>query len=1253
MRRMMGKRQYLIGLAVLLLSPLLVLAALYAYVAAANAMPQEGRLRAAVEPQAVLPWGEAAYAVTYAGGKPEEAPAAEPPVDIAFLIDVSGSMTESLPDMSRAAHRVARELAGGKPGLVRFALIRFDTEAEVTTDWTEDPERLFEGLKRLRAFTGQNDTRAAFTKLDELLGRARDDAKRAVVFYTDGYLEACPPCGGVFPAGTGCCPGGPMRESEIVGAAKRLREGGVDIYSIGLPSMPTSPLMAAVCDSPARVYAPSSAADLAENFRSVAQGITGAPAGGAQVTHRLDGRHFSAPLEGTSWTVAGGGALSLGIGPLPESPATYRHPLVPLSSGVWRVGVEPARLTYADDRGRAQSVSAGRRPLLLVVGWLPLLWGLLPALLWTLYYFGQRAPAVADLDPALPAPQRQHPPTLLPVIRGAREEREAPVPTLFVGLGGAGRRALHAVRAELKQSHLAREGLPYRFLWLDLDSKEAARAPFFEDWPQYPVEPLPAPPEVYRTDGYMPEIGRSPEHLKWFEAQRYHNAPREDLNLAEGAKGDRLLARLALFRWIGERGGPSAKLVEACEELAALDSVDGTRQVVVFAGPDGGVGGGWFVDIGRLLRRITRRQQRQGGAAFAPDLIGVLCDSPERPRPENRRAVEMEIESSLLSGAFPQHVTYGPGGDGLLDATDTESPYNWVFSAGGADAQGVAAQCGELGAVFVERRPRSALLDEADALGMPLVRTRVNAVHVLRTQLYEQVRHELFLRLVGPDILLDIGPSARGGFAPVRVADEAAAEGLAEWARAEPPGTPLQLLLASAADAALTPGFLKSMRSPTAPGPEWFANVLSASVTRRLRGEAHHGAEWSRGWMPSRAVAVLRLLARGLSDSTRPRARELGATESTLEVIDGVAGFAGSLADELERWVAEFCAVCEEVSRRRQEYSRVGEGLRGLGGRTYIDPPGERGRVEALTKEIFENWLGTPDTVSAIRERLFFSAAPDGARARVSVRSYIGEPKEFHDAAEAGATLEGYMSALATAVPAVRIGGALAAEPAERREAMARGLVEVASAPRRVLVLTPRPVERQGGEARTLEEFRALIPQPASHGERGEASGDDHSAVRRVELKEVTAEDVQHHEGVPFVAAAEQAGERVRKRAQKKHGLFVPPFPPELRIALAHTDSFLSFVRDYKAGRIVRQEDAAGAPQWALSGTSDFLTFGGDSSLAHAAANYVWYAKSPPPGAAPPAAAGGDFARLRNWLQKRNHPDEETLVQVAIDAYED
>jgi hypothetical protein len=629
MRETDGRSKYLKGLLVLLAAPCVVLALLAAYVYISNGRPQDGPLQTRVEPAVVFPGGEATYFVDFRGEPHEAAP--PPPVDIAFLIDVSGSMTASLPAMSRAAHTVARELASESPGRIRFALIRFDTEAEITTPWTESPEQLFAGLERLEAFTGQNDTSEAFVRLDELLGRARPGAKRVAVFYTDGVLEAC---GGINPRTLEpYCPGGPMTEAEMERKAGELRDAGVEIYSIGLPGSGSDPLMVKMAGGPSRVFDPVDARDLAANFRLAARSIAGVSGEGGQLTHRIDGRHFAAPLQGTSWGLDGG-SLSLNVGKLPLSTATFAHPIVPLSSGLWRVGVEPPRLNYAGEDGRLRSFQAGRRPAMLVIGWGALLWSLLPVLLWTLFYVARPKPRRVERPVEWQDPPRLRPPTLLPALPALAGSRAEPIPTLFVGLGGAGRRALLAVRAEAKQAHVGQPGQPYKFLWIDLDTKEAERPTRFEPWDDYEIKELLAPPEVRRTQPYLPEPGKIPEHLKWFDPRRYLNAAREELNLAEGSRGDRALARLALFLWLAGSKEPVSTLERVCWELADFHSLDGTRQVVIFASADGGVGG-WLLDVGRLVRRLTRRQQ-QAGSGLAPEIVGVLCETPEGERPQNR-----------------------------------------------------------------------------------------------------------------------------------------------------------------------------------------------------------------------------------------------------------------------------------------------------------------------------------------------------------------------------------------------------------------------------------------------------------------------------------------------------------------------------------------------------------------------------------------------------------------------------------------
>jgi len=65
--------------------------------------------------------------------------------------------------------------------------------------------------------------------------------------------------------------------------------------------------------------------------------------------------------------------------------------LVPLSAGLWKVGVEPPDWTFANKTEKLQEITATSRPWLLKVTYFTLFVMLLPALLWALAHLRFRA----------------------------------------------------------------------------------------------------------------------------------------------------------------------------------------------------------------------------------------------------------------------------------------------------------------------------------------------------------------------------------------------------------------------------------------------------------------------------------------------------------------------------------------------------------------------------------------------------------------------------------------------------------------------------------------------------------------------------------------------------------------------------------------------------------------------------------------------------------------------------------------------
>jgi Tubulin like/von Willebrand factor type A domain len=1167
------KTSWWVGTLILLGLPAAAVAALAVYVFIVNARPQQDPLHVRVQPQVVFPWQEAHFLATVTGEpKPE---AAKPPetLDIAFLVDVSGSMTESIPTMANAAREMARELAVAKGDQVRFALVRFDVDADIVVPWTSDVAELGRGLDTLNAPGANNDPREVFKRIDELASTVRK-GKRAMVFYTDGYIST--ECPYRF-----FCRDEAMSYSEAADAAEPVREAGIDLFCVGRPGGNVHPVMLEITGSSGRIFLPTDVRDLASNFSALSDAVSTRTHAGTSIAHPLDGRHFRVPLEGTAWVREPGGTLRLDIGRLPRTPTTFGHPLVPLHAGLWRVGAESLRLTYAGANGRVVEARADTRPRMLVLTWAVLLLPLLPWLVWLLFRsVSVRPPAVVE-PPALPVRTPPLPTALPPLPRP--ESSAPPLPTLFVGIGGAGRESLHAIRADLEQLHLGGGMDAYRFLALDLDQREPEPSKFASAWAA-PIESVMPPRDIVQLRDFVPRPGEVPAHLSWFDAVRYEHAAREELNLADGSKGDRTLSRLALFRWLAV---PESPLVEKLRgEIDALsNAAAGVKQIVVVASAAGGVGSGWFTDVMRVLRRLLRARQR--GSEVLPEIAGVLVatqDSGDPTAMGNRAALIGELESIALTGRFPRRVAMVPD-DEILDRTDTECPFDWLMEVADVDASSAAAQSGALAALLCQKNVRRDLLrDVAQQQRVPAV-VATNGIHILATLMRDRVQSDLLLRLLGPDVLLDIQP-VRGGYAVRKLSESEVQQALDEWIAEEPPRTPVRQLLSGAEIS----------------DDESMVQALCTSVNRRLRG-----------WRPVLAAETLRTLANRLGDSS-PSGR-----------------VAASIAEALDRWVRDLAAFAANADRQRSFAGRLAF-ARTLNRRRYLDADIDSKAIEEASRTALERWLGTKDTLAPLRERLFFTIEPNDA---VVLRSHVATPVVLATPAEGAEAFQELARALAASVPALRLADAIARLDDDGRDQLARTILDSDVRPDSVIVAAPAD----------LEEFRRSIGQPAADGVRRDCVAADVSSIRRtavasLSLRMVTAADP------PYVETAERESDRIRFRIGERYSIRVPPLPPELRIAAAHPSRFRSFADAYETGGIVRRQDESGVPRWYAVDRREFLGLDDRNALAHVAASYVY--SEPVPATARTASADADFSALDEGIARGGDLNEEGLVLAAI-----
>lgn len=1168
------KSSWWLGTLLLLGLPAAAVTALAVYVFIANARPQKAPLHVRVQPQVVFPWQEAHFLATVSEPQPV-APKPPEPLDIAFLVDVSGSMTESIPTMAAAVRDMTRELAAVRANDTRFALVRFDTDAEILVPWTSDAEALDRGLPRLDALGGNNDPRRLFARMNELAGSARKGSKRVMVFYTDGYIStACPI--------RFFCSDELMSYSEAGDAAGPIREAGIELYCVGRPGGDIHPVMLDITGSSGHIFLPSDIRDLAANFSALTAAVAkrNLPAG-TQMAHPLDGRHFRTPLEGTSWVRDPGGTLRLDIGRLPQTPRTYGHPVIPLHAGLWRIGSEPLRLTYADATGAVVEAVADTRPRMLVLTWPVLLLPLLPWLVWLLFRsVPSRPPAMVE-PPVLPVRPLPLPGALPPLPEA--QSPAPPFPALFIGLGAAGLEALHAIRADLEQLHLGAGMEAYRFLALDLDQRMAPPSKFSRGANEA-IERLVPPREIAQLRDFVPRPGEVPEHLSWFDAARYEHAAREELNLADGAKGDRVLARLALLRWLGTKDG--ALVQRLGEELDALLGTEAdAKQIVIVGSPAGGVGGGWFADVMRLMRRLSRARQR--GAEILPEITGILVSAGDTGDPiatANRAALLGELESIALTGRFPRRVTLAPDDD-LLDRTDTECPFDWLMEVAGDDARSAAAQSGALAALLCQRAVRRDLLREvAQQQRVPAV-VSTNGIHILATLTRDRVQGDLLLRLLGRDVLLDIQP-VRGGYAARKVSEAEVQQAIDEWMAEEPPRTPVRQLLSGA----------------SSPSDDAMIQALRASVNRRLRV-----------WRPVLASAVLRAIATRMGETT-PSGR-----------------WAGSVADSLDLWVTELAAFAAKADQQRSFAERL-EFAKTLHRRRYLDADVDSKAIEEASRNALERWLGTKDTLAPLRERLFFTVEANDS---IVLRSHVGSPVALPTPGAAGQAFQELARALAASVPALRLADAIARLDADERERLARAILDSGLRPDSVLLAAPAD----------LDAFGRSIGQPAADGVRRDCIADDVASVRRVAIAPSSSR-AELTASPPYVESAERESDRIRLRIGERYRIRVPALPPELRIAAAHPLRFRSFADAYETGDIVRRQDESGVVRWYALGRREFLGLDGSNALAHAAASYV-YSDVATHGAPTPNGPA-DFSALDDGIAHGGNLNEEGLVLAAI-----
>jgi len=1178
-KRTLAWRRWMGEVLLVLAAPAVVVAVLAAATLWTNSRPQGETFQVTAEPQVVAPWQETSLRLRVTGRAPADP---LPAVDLILVLDVSGSMGDSVPAMAEALLQVTAKMPRGV-NATRYALLQFATEAEVLVPWTLDRGELVAGLGRVSDAGGGTDARQAYARVRELMRTARPGARRVVAWYTDGYLASC--FGFVCPQ--------PMTYDDVVMTAETLRGEGVDTYAVAASTGRTlpHPVLYRMAGPDGVFEAPEPAALRATLHNLAARVLTGEVTP-FRIEQDLDPRHFTPLPSADPWRTAGETTLIHQGVDFPSHPTLVELGLEPETAGWWALGLAPASLLRTSDEGEMAPTPAAHRPRALVLTWWSLFVMLFPALLWAGLRFPRGVEEVVPAARPLPAiPPRQEPEGLPPVPR-SETPAPRPVPSLFVGLGGVGGRALEAVRRELDLVHGGRPG-PYRFLHFDLDRSQQ---PPESRWAQPDMEHHRAPAEVTSLSEVVPDPARHPQGADWFDAARYADAARRDLDLAMGARGDRMLARFAFFRWL-QADGVVPELRRALVEVGVHLASGDRWQVVILAAGDGGFGGGTFIDWGRWCKRLGRELASDGShPASMPEVVGLLVEDSSRVRTPNRRALAAELESAQAAGAHPCVTDYGdPPGACALDG---EPAFTAVMEVSGEDVAGAADQAAQVSASLAEVGCRGVWMDcvhglvESMESGCAVVAARCRALQWPAMMAQGRLRLDLLARIVGPDVLLDVELDGAGGVVWPDLDTAQLSVRIDAWAAAEP-ASPLRRLLEACNGEGRVPVAVE--QDAVAGGEElvsWVVDALTAGVSLRLHGEWSGGA-WRRGWMPGEAVLVLRELTRRLDGL------QVIPESPVAEVAGSASRSVATMAGALESWLlraADRARSWDDEKRTLEEWEAD---LKALPDRTLVRPGEDR--LEAAVSEVFARWLGDDsDWRSELRRHLFPVLVRDGEGWRIDVHQFLcGGPgwSPRGGWSEALECLESLAERLTGSWRTAELISALGAIPDDRQQDLLSTLVRRGARAEAILVVTPRAAPGSA-EAAVVDRLLEHLPRPAAQGVMIRSGNGDPFSIRRATL---SRQPVEAEISAACSAAPECRALVLRRRLEAAKLRRVETFTPTLRLALSRPVALRRFAAAYQAGDVVRRPDAGGDDQWYLLSRGVYLTHGPGADLAAAA----------------------------------------------------
>jgi hypothetical protein len=196
-------------------------------------------------------------------------------------------------------------------------------------------------------------------------------------------------------------------------------------------------------------------------------------------------------------------------------------------------------------------------------------------------------------------------------------------PALLIGLGHTGLTVLQRLRQNFQQVFGAAEVVPnIRTLYIDTDPEALRLAARSKPGPALTTSEV-LQTRLNRPSHYLRAHAGRPRLDPWFDAKMLYRIPRKPVTM-----GLRLLGRLAFFDHYRAIAARLTKELETCTRPDVLAGVVQQQEfglrslrprVYVVANLAGGTGGGMFLDLAYVLRKLLKAQGYE-----CPDIVGLF-----------------------------------------------------------------------------------------------------------------------------------------------------------------------------------------------------------------------------------------------------------------------------------------------------------------------------------------------------------------------------------------------------------------------------------------------------------------------------------------------------------------------------------------------------------------------------------------------------------------------------------------------------